>query len=247
MKTLTQSRTSPSLRSSLVFHIILLALAFIPFAAQIPAVKIVDNVEIMLLPALEEESPSIVQERIVQFEESVENGSGSASPADEIIPESVEPDIASTEIVSAEENVAMDTASTSSGDIIAIGGASESGTGESESGEEGTGEGVGPGDNGNGGSGVLTRKVIYRPDIAKAAKENGQITLNVCINRQGKVKSVKYDEALTTIQNPQLVKECSMLALEYGFEPDLMASESECGKLTFKFTINSNLIEVEPS
>ncbi|MEO6131099.1 MAG: hypothetical protein ABIQ02_04580 [Saprospiraceae bacterium] len=102
--------------------------------------------------------------------------------------------------------------------------------------------GDGGGGDGLEGNGVITRRVIYREDISKAAKVNGRITLNICINRQGKVVSVAYDPDKTTITDNDLINQASHMAARYRFEQKYSAPIKECGQLTFIFRIEKPVV-----
>ena len=97
--------------------------------------------------------------------------------------------------------------------------------------------GNGGGGDGLEGNGVITRKVIYREDISKVAKVNGKVTLNICINRQGRVVYAGYDPEKTTITDHEIIKQATDLALRYRFEEKYSAPLKECGQLTFIFII----------
>ena len=103
---------------------------------------------------------------------------------------------------------------------------------------------AGNGGSGDGleGTGIITRRVIYREDISKAAKVNGKVTLNICINRQGRVEYAGYDPEKTTITDHDIIKQATELALKYRFEPKYTAPKKECGQLTFIFSIEKPLV-----
>lgn len=103
---------------------------------------------------------------------------------------------------------------------------------------------AGNGGSGDGleGNGIITRRVIYREDISKVAKVNGRITMNICINRQGRVEYAGYDAEKTTITDHAIIKEATDLALKYRFEPKYTAPLKECGQLTFIFSIEKPIV-----
>lgn len=102
-------------------------------------------------------------------------------------------------------------------------------------------EGDGGGGDGLEGDGIITRKVIYREDISGAAKVNGRITLDVCIDRQGKVVYAAYDPEKTTITDKEIIKQASLLAVRYRYEAKYNAPKRECGQLTFIFSIDEDV------
>jgi hypothetical protein len=102
--------------------------------------------------------------------------------------------------------------------------------------------GDGGGGDGLEGDGVITRKVIRRADISQAARVNGRVTLDICIDRAGKVTQVAYDPEKTTITDKDVIRQSSHLALGYRFEPRYTAPVRECGELTFIFRIDESAI-----
>ena len=91
------------------------------------------------------------------------------------------------------------------------------------------------------GDGIITRKVIYRENIAGVAKESGKITLDICIDRQGRVISVAYDPVNTTITDNEIIRQASYLAARYRFETKYNGPKRECGKLTFIFRVDKKV------
>lgn len=102
-------------------------------------------------------------------------------------------------------------------------------------------EGDGGGGDGLEGDGIITRRVIYREDIGRIAKINGRVTLNVCIDREGKVVYAAYDPEKTTITDNSIIKEATYLALKYRYESNYHAPKRECGQLTFIFRIEEEI------
>jgi outer membrane biosynthesis protein TonB len=101
--------------------------------------------------------------------------------------------------------------------------------------------GDGGGGDGLEGDGIITRKIIHREDITQIAKVNGRVTLNICIDRAGRVISVAYDAEKTTITDPAIIKRASYLANQYRYEANYSAPARECGQLTFIFSIEDNV------
>jgi protein TonB len=91
------------------------------------------------------------------------------------------------------------------------------------------------------GDGIITRKIIHREDIKQIAKVNGKVVLNICIDRAGRVISVSYDPAKTTITDTDIIKRASYLANQYRYEANYTAPARECGQLTFIFSIEDNV------
>lgn len=108
-------------------------------------------------------------------------------------------------------------------------GAPETGEGETVS---DVGEGLAPIGSALEGEGVLARTVVYRPDLGDIVRANGAIVLNLCINKQGRVIGVKYNEELSTIHDSDLVRKAIRKANDYRFETDYDAPTRECGTLS---------------
>jgi len=89
------------------------------------------------------------------------------------------------------------------------------------------------------GDGIITRRVIHRENIGAIARENGRITFDICIDRDGKVLSAVYDDVKSTITDPALIQEATALMMKYRFERNLTAPMRECGQMTFIFVIKN--------
>lgn len=100
--------------------------------------------------------------------------------------------------------------------------------------------GDGGGGDGLEGDGIITRKIVHRADITQVAKVNGRVTLNVCIDRQGRVVTVAYNPEKTTITDTDIIKRASHLAAQYRYEANYAAPAKECGQLTFIFSIEED-------
>lgn len=101
--------------------------------------------------------------------------------------------------------------------------------------------GDGGGGDGLEGDGIITRRVVYRENITGVAKESGKITLDLCIDRQGRVVYVAYDPLNTTITDNEIIRQASHLAARYRFEAKYNAPKRECGKLTFIFRVDKEV------
>jgi|GEM_PF-4264161 len=107
-----------------------------------------------------------------------------------------------------------------------------------------SGEGKTPSDNDSGtaevdekGEDLFSRKVTYRQDITNLIKESGKISVDLCVNRSGKVVSAVYNKEGSTIHDRKLTKLAEDATKHYKFEKDSGAPTSHCGKLTFVFKI----------
>ena len=103
-------------------------------------------------------------------------------------------------------------------------------------------DGDGGGGDGLEGDGIITRKVIYRENITSVAKMNGRVTLDICIDRAGKVIYAAYDPEKTTITDNEIIKQATYLAVRYRFEAKYNAPKKEWGELTFIFRIDEDVV-----
>ncbi len=111
-----------------------------------------------------------------------------------------------------------------------------SSTGAPETGAGSTVSDVGQGrsDVGEGleGTGVLRRAVIYRPQLNSIVRSNGRIAMNVCVNQNGNVVAVKWNEELSTIEDKSIIRDALAKAADYIFAADRQAPSRECGVIT---------------
>ncbi len=255
MKTQTDSNRKKSMLISFGVHSSILLLAMIPMASQLhvefteeqiyeipiefaefaqsndeglKAASEVRDPEVK--PVIEEhqEEPDVIEAEIVS---DVAQITEEAEPVEsEIITETIE------EVVASEDNVtgeAEETASDGGSDATLADGNSQ-GT-DSEGDDEGQ--------TGLDGNGVITRRVIHREDITKAAQYSGIIAVNLCIDRRGYVTAVAKNEERTTITDSDIIRRALNIAAGYRFEVDYSAAKRECGMLTFVFEIDEDIEE----
>lgn len=131
------------------------------------------------------------------------------------------------------------------------GGGSGSGQGDADSGSgngEGTGTGNATGDgnddsgDGNGfgdgffdGVGALSRPVISKGDSKGYFVEEGKLVFRLCINREGRVIYVSYDEEYSSITNKEVISKAQDDIMDYKFKKDYSAPKKECGRYTYIF------------
>ena len=124
-------------------------------------------------------------------------------------------------------------------------GASSDGPGEGDSGSSDSGDSgsdgqaefgdAGDGLDGDGfeGDGLLTRKVVFRPNLNDLMKESGKIVINLCVNRDGKVIYSESDRRASTISSSSLLRQAELTAEKYRYEKDYTVAPKQCGKLSF--------------
>jgi hypothetical protein len=123
---------------------------------------------------------------------------------------------------------------------------SETGVGSGPGGGTGAGsagKNTGVGTDGNGLEwgvgldGLLNRKLLQRANVGRLAVKEGKISIFICVDRNGKVISTKYDLAGSTLNEPAFITKAEECAASYVFAPDIVAPEKQCGKLSFIFRI----------
>ena len=249
MKTMKVSRNK-SFEWSFGIHLGLLLLGFLPFAHQMTQplpVEYLVELGYEEFPEIKQAGSEGLQARSEVYNEEPEPTT--ENPTKDPIPvEETEP---VKEITIAEDvsEIESDVVTESETDVVASESSDKGqdaethadgcGSGSPIEGNQDGGAMAGNGGAGDGleGNGIITRKVIYREDISKVAKQNGKIVLNICINRQGAVENVAYDQEKTTITDKAIIKEASEIASRYRFESKYNAPKKECGQLTFIFKI----------
>ncbi|MDZ4749551.1 MAG: hypothetical protein SH808_13770 [Saprospiraceae bacterium] len=250
MKTLTVTRNK-SFEWSFGLHAGILLIAFLPFAHKAMEQKPLEYIlEIGYMEELQEVASGSegLQARSPVFNEEPEPTMD--KPAEEPIPvEETEP-VEETTIAESNSEVISDVTTEEATDVVA----SESNASGSDTETNASGGGNGSpiegnqdgaataGDGGGGdgleGDGIITRKVIYRENITSVAKMNGRVTLDICIDREGKVIYAAYDPEKTTITDTEIIKQATYLAVRYRFESKYNAPKKEWGELTFIFRID---------
>lgn len=253
MKTLALNRNK-SFEWSFGLHAGLLLLAFLPFAHRMAQKKPIEyTLEFGYLqePEVVASGSEGLQARSPVFNEEPQPTTGVA--AEDPLPiDNVEPVEETT--VAEQPSEMVSEVTTDDGAEVA---ASDPGANGNDETTNATGGGIGSpiegdqdgaaleGDGGGGdgleGDGIITRKVIYRENITGVAKVNGRITLDICIDREGKVIYAAYDPEKTTIDDTEIIKQATYLAVRYRFEAKYNAPKKEWGELTFIFRIDEDV------
>lgn len=243
-----------SLQWSIGVHVAILLFGFLPFAHQMAKEEpkeVLVELGYVEMPQIIEAGSEGLQARSPVFNEEPEPTSD--KPTDHPVPvEETNP----TKETTVAEDVSLIPSEVVSDDDTEVTASETNDSGsDTETHADGAGEGspiegnqsgaatAGDGGGGDGleGNGIITRRVIYREDISKVAKVNGRVTLNICINRQGRVVSVAYDPEKTTITDNDVIYQASQLAAKYRFEEKYSGPAKECGQLTFIFSIEKPL------
>lgn len=123
------------------------------------------------------------------------------------------------------------------GNVFGQGG---SGTGEGDKdgdGKNGDGDGLsGPGTSGTVGE-MKGRNVISQPKVDNPIQHEGDVRVQIWIDRSGKVVQVKVldTSSQTTSTSPEHLKAAEQAAWKFKFDPDSNAKEKEYGYITIKF------------
>ncbi len=120
---------------------------------------------------------------------------------------------------------------------------STSGEGDSGSSDTGDSDTDGQGDSGDSGDdfdgdGLLSRKVIKRTNLGNIVKESGKITVNICVNRDGKVIFAEADRSKSTIKDRTVLKNAEVALKGYVFEKDYTVAERQCASYSFLVTVD---------
>jgi hypothetical protein len=194
---------------------------------------------------IKEEVPDLLPEPVEKIVEKVPD----PFPTIDEVTEEAEPEVDKSWADGIADAVKGDEVSNSTGSGDGEkGDADGGGKGKGEKGE-GTGTGdpgkdTGEGNQGTGnfwgdmpGDGVLSRKVIEYKDAKTLAGVQGKAVLNLCVNRPGRVVFVEYDASRSSITDPDIIRKIQDLVSEYKFEQDYSAPTQQCGKYTFKYSV----------
>lgn len=217
---------------------------------KISPVKALPTTPVVTSPT---DAPSIPQVKDIKVEvpvpDAVPNPTPNPVPVPDVVPVDL-PDIKVKEVVFEDEAQAStsseSTRAEASGEHTANGqgtgnegdnntdgqgeGNAKDGDGDDDSGQggEGSGDGMFSGD------GVLTRKIIERPNLSAIIAQEGMMSVNICVDKQGKVTFVEFDPTHSTIDDTQVIREALEASAYYRFEKKSNGPQRECGRLTFK-------------
>lgn len=253
MKTQESANRKKSMLITVGVHSAIFLAAMIPVASQLDL-------------DFADDSGYVIPIEFAEFASSSKEGLKAASPVpdNEVKPvvdaQETEPDVIEAENVSdvaqiteeaepvesenieetVEEVVAAEDTHTGDAEIAASAGGTDATVAEGDS--HGTDEtGDDEGHSGLDGDGIITRKVIHREDVTKAAEYSGIIAVNLCIDRRGHVISVANNDERTTITDSDILRRALDIATGYRFESDYSAAKRECGVLTFVFEIDNDI------
>jgi hypothetical protein len=104
---------------------------------------------------------------------------------------------------------------------------------QSGKGTKGAGTGVFDGT----GDGIFGRQPVDGKIPADLVRQNGKITMKVCIDKRGRNTFVSIIDKETTIKNKSLQDKAKDAMAKYLWEEDYSAAQEQCGKYTFIFKL----------
>lgn len=83
-------------------------------------------------------------------------------------------------------------------------------------------------------NGLGGREILEQPNILILSETSGEVAVDVCVNRNGKVSSAKFNEAASSLSIQSLVSLAVRKSKEFWFEKS--DQEEICGRFIFKIT-----------
>jgi tetratricopeptide (TPR) repeat protein len=82
------------------------------------------------------------------------------------------------------------------------------------------------------GQGLGKRKVLDQPNILILSDEDGTVSIDICVNKRGKVESAEFNSKLSTIAKKSLVSLAIRKSKDFWFEKN--DYNEQCGVIMFK-------------
>ena len=82
--------------------------------------------------------------------------------------------------------------------------------------------------------GLGSRRILEQPNILILSETSGEVTVDVCVNRNGKVTRAEYNKAKSTLAIQSLVSLAVRKSKEFWFEA--VDRDEVCGTIVFKIT-----------
>tara|TARA_R110000737_G_scaffold350441_1_gene389448 strand:- start:1499 stop:2641 length:1143 start_codon:yes stop_codon:yes gene_type:complete len=82
------------------------------------------------------------------------------------------------------------------------------------------------------GQGLGKRKVLDQPNILILSDEDGTVSIDICVNKRGKVESAEFNSKLSTIAKKSLVSLAIRKSKDFWFEKN--DYKEQCGVIMFK-------------
>lgn len=85
--------------------------------------------------------------------------------------------------------------------------------------------------------GINHHTIRFFPDPPQTAADvSGNITLNICVNKEGEIVEAKVTKDKSTIKNTDVIDLVIANVRKYKFSLNVYAPDSECGYITYTFT-----------
>ena len=84
------------------------------------------------------------------------------------------------------------------------------------------------------GQGLGKRKVLDQPNILILSDNDGIVSIDICVNKRGKVESAEFNSKLSTIAKKSLVSLAIRKSKDFWFEKNDF--KEQCGVIMFKIT-----------
>ncbi len=83
-------------------------------------------------------------------------------------------------------------------------------------------------------NGIGSRKIMDQPNILILSDQTGDVAVDICISKAGRVESAEINQAESSIETPSLQNLAVRKAKEFWFER--MGTKSMCGTIVFQIT-----------
>jgi len=82
------------------------------------------------------------------------------------------------------------------------------------------------------GGGLGSREIVDKPNILILSDDTGDVSINICVSRAGRVTSAEFDNINSTIKKQSLVSLALRKSKDFWFEKN--GTKEQCGKIVFK-------------
>ena len=82
------------------------------------------------------------------------------------------------------------------------------------------------------GEGLGAREIVDKPNILILSDDSGDVAINICVSRAGRVTSAEFDNINSTIKKQSLVSLALRKSKDFWFEKN--GTKEQCGKIIFK-------------
>jgi len=81
--------------------------------------------------------------------------------------------------------------------------------------------------------GLGSREILKQPNILILSDDSGDVTINLCVSKSGRVESAEFNKELSTLQTKSIISLALRKAKDFWFEK---SKSKVCGTLAFKVT-----------